>query len=250
MISKTVKTSLFALLVLSIAVPTTAMVYAKESPSAEQIDDALTKVSPYVEIDAKKIGHLDISSAKKNGISDSDLKIASQILKAQNNMIKRIHENPNERMYVDAADREGLEEYRKSIQEGKKGNTDVELLGIQYAYAADVCGGSSSNPHTEPTVVTTGSYVSKAAAIADLPGTFHEVPQYASYNYGNDYHDPRTLYNCTTDSFRYQTIVQDTGSDWEYSQQHSPDEPNPEILAYTHPVWWWSFYVVEWHINN
>jgi len=250
MTTKTIKTALFALLVLSIAIPSAAMVYAKEvPPSAEQIDNALTQMEPYVLIDDEKYGKFDIKEAKLNGVSNSDIKIAKQVLKAQNNMIHRIHENSSEKMYVDDRDVVGLGEYKKSLQEGKKDNQDAQLLGVQFAYA-EVCGGDSSNPHEEPDVVTTGDYSSKSAAINALPSSYHKVPYYASGNYGDDYHDPKTLYSCTTDSFRYQSIVQGSGSDWEYSQQHSPGEPNPELLAYDFPVWWWGFYVVEWHINN
>jgi len=249
--NKTMKMTLLTLLALSIAIPTTSMVFAKQVYTAEQVDAALKTVQPYVEIDNEKIGKIDIQTAKKNGVDSEILQIATEFLKSQNNMIQRIHDNPNQRMYVDDVDFDKFQDYRKSIQEGKmRGDNPVEILGMQSAYAADVCGGSGDNPHPEPTVTYSGSYASKTAAINALPGTFYKVPAYASGLYGDDYHDPKTLYSCTTDSFRYQTVIGQNGSTWRHVNQHSPGEPNPEVLAYTWPVWWWGGYVAEWHIEN
>ena len=90
MSANTIKTVLFFLLVLSIAVPTTVVI-ATETHSAEHIDNVLKEVQPYVEMDDQKIGTMDIETAKQNGVSDETLKIAKQFLIAQNNMIQRIH---------------------------------------------------------------------------------------------------------------------------------------------------------------
>lgn len=165
-------------------------------------------------------------------------------------MIQRIHDNPNERMYVADEDYEGLQAFRESVKEGKQRNEDVaELLGVQFASAEDVCGGSGSNPHTQPPNTTSGTWSTGTAAINALPSSYHQVPFYASYNYGNDYHDPKTLYNCTADSFCYQSIAyEESDGVWMHSEHHSPGEPNPEVLAYTWPVWWWGGYVYDWHI--
>ena len=248
MSANTIKTVLFFLLVLSIAVPTTVVI-ATETHSAEHIDNVLKEVQPYVEMDDQKIGTMDIETAKQNGVSDETLKIAKQFLIAQNNMIQRIHDNPNEKMYVADEDYEGLQGFRESIKEGKQGGEDVaESLGVQFALAEDVCGGSGANPHPQPPITTSGTWSTKTAAINALPSSYHLVPFYASYNYGDDYHDPKTLYNCTTDSFRYQSIVYEEDDDvWKHSEHHSPGEPNPEVLACTWPVWWWGIYVAEWH---
>ena len=247
MIANTVKTGLFFLLVVSIAVPTTVTI-ATETPSAEKIDRALKEVQSYVEINDQKIGTMDIEAAKINGVSNETLNITTQFLTAQNNMIQRIHDNPNQRMYVAEEDSEGLEKFRESIKEGKQRGGDVAgSLGVQFASAEDVCGGSSSNPHPQPSTTTSGPWPTETAARNAIPSSYHLVPFYAPYNYGDDYHDPRTLYNCTTDSFRYQSIVAERGEEWHHSEHHSPGEPNPELLAYTWPVWWWGFYVAEWH---
>ena len=247
MTTNTVKTGLFLLLALSIAVPTTLAI-ATETPSAEKIDRALKEVQSYVEINDQKIGTMDIEAAKINGVSAETLDIATQLLTAQNNMIQRIHDNPNQRMYIAEEDSEGLERFGESIKEGKQGGSDVaESLGIQFASAEDVCGGSSSNPHPQPPDTASGPWSTETAARNAIPSSYHLVPLYASYNYGDDYHDPRTLYNCTTDSFRYQSIVVERNDGWYHSEHHYPGEPNPEVLAYTWPVWWWGFYVAEWH---
>jgi len=248
--TKTIKTALFTLLVLSIVVPTTSMAFAKQNYSAEQIDTALQNVTPFIMIDENKLGKFDISTAKKSGISNENIQIAKKVLKAQNNMIQRVHENPNERMYVDDTDAEDLKEFKKAIQKGKQGNNESKLFGIQYAFV-DVCGGSSSNPHSQPSTTYKYGFSTHSTAVSDLTNNeFHKVPVYASFTYGDDYHDPKTLYGCTTDSFRHQSVIQADDSGYKHKEHHSPGEPNPEVFAYTHPVWWWSFYVIEWHINN
>lgn len=247
MTTNIVKTSLFFLLVLSIAVPIT-MAIATETPSAEKIDRALKKVQTYVKINDQKIGTMDIETARINGISEKVLNIATQFLTAQNNMIQRIHDNPNQRMYVAEEDSQELEKFRESIKKGKQSRGDVvDSLGVQFASAEDVCGGSSSNPHPQPSTTGSGPWSTETKARNAIPDAYHLVPFYASYNYGDDYHDPKTLYNCTTDSFRYQSIVVERDDEWYHSEHHSPGEPNPEILTYTWPVWWWGFYVAEWH---
>lgn len=247
MTMNTVKTGLFFLPVLSIAVPVT-MAIATETISAERIDRALKQVQPHVEINDRKIGTIDTKAARASGISNEALGIATQFLAAQNNMIQRIHDNPNQRMYVAAEDLEGLEKFGESVKKGKHDGDDVaESLGVQFASAEDVCGGSSSNPHPQPSTTASGPWPTEAAARKAIPSSYHVVPFYAPYNYGDDYHDPKTLYNCTADSFYYQSIVGEHNEEWYHSEHHSPGEPNPEVLAYTWPVWWWGVYVAEWH---
>ena len=245
--TNTVKVGLFLLLALSIVVPATVAI-ATETPSAEKIDHALKEVQSYVEINDLKIDTMDIEAAKINGVSAETLNIATQLLTAQNNMIQRVHDNPNQRMYIAEEDSEGVERFGGSVREGKQGGSEVaESLGIQFASAKDVCGGSSSNPHLQPSPTASGPWSTETAARNTIPSSYHLVPFYTSYNYGDDYHDPKTLYNCTTDSFHYQSIVVEEDDKWYHSEHHHPGEPNPEVLAYTWPVWWWGFYVAEWH---
>lgn len=247
--TKTIKAILFVVLAVAVAIPAASTVSAKEVYSSQQVDTALKEVQPFVTLDEKKIGTLDIQSAKEKGVSDESIKIASEFLNAQNNMIQRIHDNPNQRMYLDETDYENFREYSESIRQGKlQGEDPAKLLGIKFAYAEDVCGGSGENPHPQPSTTTSGPWASRTAAVSALPGGYYLVPYYASYNYGDDYHDPRTLYSCTTDSFRYQSIVYEDGGYWYHSEHHSPGEPNPEVLAYTWPVWLWGGYVADWHL--
>lgn len=250
MITKKLKASLFALLVMAVAVPAASVGFANEVYSAKQVDIALKELQPFVELDDSKIGTLDAKAAKENGVSDESVQIASEFLKAQNNMIQRIHDNPNQRMYLAEEDYAKFSDYSRSIEEGKqRGENPAKVLGIQLAYAEDVCGGSGENPHPQPDTTFSGPWSTESAAINALPGGYYLVPYYASYNYGADYHDPRTLYNCTTDSFRYQSIIFEDDGDWYHSEHHSPGEPNPEVLAYTWPVWWWGGYVADWHLS-
>ncbi len=117
------------------------------------------------------------------------------------------------------------------------------------AFADEGCGGSKTNKHPQPPLTRSAStWSTKADAVDALPSTCHLVPDYASGNDGFDYHDPKTLYDCTHNSFRYQSIMyEESRGVWRHSRHHAPGEPNPEVFAYLWPTWCWPFYVDAWH---
>ena len=219
------------------------------SYSADAVDDALNALNPYVTVNDNQIAKIDVSKAKANGVSKEAIKIGQEYLKFQNKMIQDIHDDPTKKMKVSE---EGKEKFRKYFDKvktvGLKDRT-IKTGFLDYviplAYASHGC--NYNGPHPQPTVTETGSYTDRTAAINALSSGYNQVPDYASSNEPDDFADWIIAYNCFDGIFRYQTIVFDDGSDWKHSNQHSPGEPNPEVLAYTWPVWWWAFYVEGWH---
>ena len=200
------------------------------SYSVDAIDDAL---KPYVTINEKHKAKIDISKAKANGVSKADIIIGLSYIKMQNKMIQDIHEDPTKKSKISNEAKEKF--FEKIRYQGLKDRTiKVSFLEsvIPLAYAAHLC--NYDGPHNQPAV--TGSYTNRTAAINALSSGYSQVPFHASQNYPNDYHDWIVAYGCADGVFRYQIIVFDAGSDWRYSNHHSPGEPNPDVLAYEWPV--------------
>ena len=111
------------------------------------------------------------------------------------------------------------------------------------------CGGSFQSPSPEPPVIPKRWFSSEDGAERHLTSNgYHRVPQYASANYGNDFAKTTSAYGCNNGEMRSQAIVFQSGIYWRHSTQ-SP-EPNPEILSYDWPVYWWGAYVAWWHVRD
>jgi hypothetical protein len=172
MISRTIRTALFALLALAIAIPAMSSVFAKDEYTVEETGKALKDLTPYATIDEKMLVSLEIKSAEEDGISQRSIQIATDYVKAQNNAIQRIHDDPTKRMYLDSADIEKFGPWKKKIEEGKLNGESTSVLAmlglVQYASAEDVCGGSSENPHPQPPTTNSGYYSTWNAALQAL----------------------------------------------------------------------------------
>ena len=237
MTTKTIKSyALFAMVPLLLAGFGGNAFAAPESTSysAEAVNDAFDAIKPYVTINDEKIASIDVREATKKGISNEDIKNSKEFLRMQNKMIQDIHDNPEAKMVISNEDQEKFSKFFDGVRNNEVG--DVTIASCNY-----------NGPHDQPDVTTTGSYSSRTAAVDALSSGYNQVPAYASGNHPDDYADWVSAYGCADGIFRYQTIVFDAGSDWQHSNQHSPGEPNPEVLAYGWPVWWWSGYVYTWH---
>lgn len=111
-----------------------------------------------------------------------------------------------------------------------------------------VCGGSFQSPNPEPPAIRKRWFSSEGGAERYLTNNgYHRVPQYASANYVNDFAKTTSAYGCSNGEMRSQAVVFQSGNYWRHSTQ-SP-EPNPEILSYDWPVYWWGAYVAWWHVR-
>ena len=234
-----------------------ALASHSSSYDGDEVDDALNSMESYVTINNKKIAKIDKSQAKADGISKKEIKIVSEFIKMQNKMINKIHDDPNAKLKMDDKEKEKFKKFFEKAKKGElKNRNEINLISwfdflLPTVSAADVCGGSEQNPHPAATYSVTGSYATFQAGVAALPSTYHQVPSYASENSGYDYADWVTAYGCADGVFREQTIVYDLDNDgdWQHHNHHAPAEPNPEVLGYWWPVYWWSSYTSWWHDN-
>ena len=111
----------------------------------------------------------------------------------------------------------------------------------------EACGGGYDNPHPCPPREDSGVYRNTKDKIKNylLSHGFHVVPGYATYSYGDDFAKVVSAYGCDWGPFRHEAWPVQIGSRWTYKYQ--TPEPNPEILSYTWPAWWWGAYVNWWH---
>jgi len=220
------------------------------SYSASEVEYALEALTPYVTINDKKIAKIDVSEAKANGVSNEYLKIVQEYLKLQNKMIQDVHDDPTKKMKVSKEGKEKFTKFHEKVRkEGFKDKTvQTSFLDslLPLAYATHLC--NVDGPHSQPDVKYTGSYATVQAAINALPSSYHKVEEYASA-FEHDYADWVSAYFCADGVFRYQVSIVDQGNNGDYQHRESlaPGEPNPEVLDYWWPVYWWGFYVYEWH---
>lgn len=120
----------------------------------------------------------------------------------------------------------------------------------KYQTRAEACGGGYDNPHTCPPRLDSGIYRDTRDDIEDylLDNGFHLVPSYASYDYGDDFAKVVSAYGCGGGPFRHQAWPSPSGSVWTYRYQ--TPEPNPEVLSYWWPAYWWGPYVYWWHAEH
>ena len=116
-------------------------------------------------------------------------------------------------------------------------------LPLAYATSCNVDGS-----YSQPSTNYVGSYSTVQDAINSLPSRYNKITAYAAA-FTHNYTDWVTAYGCTDGVFRYQTsIVDHDGSgDYEHGENHLPSEPNPEVLGYWWPVYWWGLYVEDWN---
>lgn len=234
MTTKTTKSyALFAMVPLLLAGFGGSAFAAPTSYSADAVDAAFNAIKPYVTIDDKQIVNIDVKKAIANGVSGKYIKISQEFLEMQNKMIQDINDDPTAKMTVSNEDQGKFSEFFDKVK--NKGLDDVTTLACNY-----------NGPHNQPSTNYSGDYSSAQAGIDDLPSSYDEVSWYASA-FVHDYHDWIVAYGCADGVFRYQTSIVGSGTDWEHRENHSPSEPNPEVLEYSWPVWWWGGYVTTWH---
>lgn len=75
---------------------------------------------------------------------------------------------------------------------------------------------------------------------------YHQTAPYAGGGSGRDFTLEIEVDTCGCCAFRSQAIYRQTSTQsWTYNTQ-SP-EPNPEVLDYRWPTWYWGVYVLWWH---
>ena len=217
--------------------------------SAKETVSAFDAVEPYVTLDENKIVKLDVSVAKRNGVSNEAIKVAKEYMRIQNKMLQDVYDDPAKKLKVSDADKKKFKKFHDKVK-----NEGIKKFPILPSYfnfllpAVDASGCNFNGPHPQPDVEYTGSYTTAQAGVDALPSGYDKVTWYAA-SFTHDYHDWVQAYGCADGIFRYQSAVTDhqNPGTWEHREPHSPGEPNPEVLEYGWPVWWWGDYVYNWH---
>ncbi len=183
----------------------------------------LDKLNRYMKIDRNNSIHFDIKSAIEDGLPPRVIYFG---LKAEKVINKMIYE---------------VKTYEKVSEETIR-EIDA-LFGPSFKYTSlswgEACGGGYDNPHPCPPRESSGIYRDTKDEIKEylLSQGFHVVPRYATYSYGDDFAKVVSAYGCDWGPFRYEAWPVQSGAKWTY--QYQTPEPNPEILAYRWPAWWW-----------
>ncbi len=214
-----------------------------------EVSEAIQRITPYVILD--ETGLVKFTVEKKDiPLHPHAILVASDYIDMQNSYRSQTQENPNEKPEIDDELKEKFSKFIGDIQEKKSRSSDpgnnarsLDLILPQAFAVGEVCGGAPWNPQPEPPV--TSKYASSGAVNHLLNNGYHQVPFYASGNYGDDYAKNTSAFGCNNGELRTQGLVTSAN----YYNHQSP-EPNPEILSYTAPVWWWDGYVLVWHVDN
>jgi hypothetical protein len=228
------------------------------------IKDAFLKAEPYVRLGEDYIVYFDIGSAKGHMI-EYHIRIITDFIAMQNDYVQQIHDNPDEKPTLDEKLKKRFSKLNENIDKEKEMNKmNLESnWPILPAYASNsiVCGGNTDDRHDEYAkkfIPISHEMTYGYASSTVTSHGYHLVPVYASNPevHGRDYAKETIVpeYGCGFGVFRHQiTIVYtDTNKDGdkEWALQQQIKEPNPEILSYWHPVWWWTYYVIIWHIDD
>jgi len=250
---KNVKILLFASLITAMILPFSGMNFAKaetDKYKATEISNAIHVVTPYVTLNENDVASFTVKTSKIP-LDRKTIKIASEYMELQNSFNSQAKDNPNEKPKIDEKLFEKFSKLEKEIKERKNNSTNSidNSIGLEwilpeaFALWGDVCGGQPINPHPAPTIYN--HYRSQGAVVWLGSNGYSLVPSYASNNYGSDYGKVVSSYGCENGEMRSQAVT----TSYNYHTSQSP-ELNPDINAYTAPVWWWDGYVYLRHITS
>lgn len=249
----------------------------------DDIEHSFAVMEEYVVYNKNKSISFDtINAMRDSSVSDLDMEIALEFAVHNNDIISATFGHVAQTNELEADNLE-LKRAVQELEEGKfsalfgivAGSTGRvnDIMPVLYEYttvspifvqkiladgpqevrhgsgsSAIACNGGFQHPHPVPEVIPKRWFATEFAAERYLINNgYHQVPLYASGNYGNDFAKTTTAYHCDSGEMRSQVVVFQTGSYWRHNTQ-SP-EPNPEILAYGWPAYWWGAYVAWWHVN-
>ena len=245
--------------------------------TVDEIYHSFAVMEQYVIYDENKNITFDLINATRDNVSQIDIDVALDFAIHSNDIINIVI-GPTGQVDENNTDNEQLELAIQELKEGKFSALFGENMGsvgnvndvtfTDYRYAAPIisafgvseyeihktglsnillaCGGNFLHPHPEPPDIIMGYYHTEDHAIVNLLiRGYHVVEEYATTAFPHDYAKVIDAYNCNDGPFRLQAIVQENGNHYVHSTNSA--EPNPEILNYDWPVFWWGGYVAFWH---
>lgn len=202
--------------------------------------------TPYVTVQKDHTLHFNIAEARKSGLDKVAIDLIKEYIRLHNQSMKELAQG-KATTGVDGEMFARFEPFFRRV--ATKGLGDIPAPA-NVTIAADACGGSQSNPHPCPPRLEVGLYWNSRDAVAQYLRNqgFHQTAGYASNYNGDDYSKVVSAYGCSGGPFRIQALIhQAPNGKWTFWTQQP--EPNPEVLSYIWPAYWWADYVRWWHLN-
>jgi hypothetical protein len=224
------------------ATTTIAETYADEQFSAEYLQSVFTEIDPFVAINDDKSLTFDQEAALKSGVDPDDVIVGIEFTEIQNKLMILIKEDGFGSAKIDKQQIKKFEPFfeRVATETGLSISPSSNSSLLEF-----VCGGGPDSPHPCPDPVNSTIFYTTRGGIEYY---LESQGYHQTYPYAGDIYD-WTLgcghFGCSSPTFRTHARVFTTGGLWTYWTQHP--EPNPEILNYSWPAYWWGSYVYWWH---
>lgn len=201
---------------------------------------SLSELTPFVRPNPDGTIYFDAASAVTAKLSVEMVQMGREYEKYHNGLITSVMSK-------------GVKNARQGASQSK-----FESFFRQIARAGDItgtsplqmaCGGGMLMPHPKKDRIDSNIYKSSReeleAHLYSLGYHRTEPPGCGPIVNCDDFTQWVDAYGCTQGAFRMQANVRHVATGWTYSTQGP--EPNPEIMSYSWPAYWWGAYVAWWH---
>ncbi len=259
-----VSTVLFALLIATLLVPTMIdSASAAKTYTREQVDRAFFNADDNISFNDKNKMKVDVKSMKESGMPKKEIKIVKQYARLHNALIKamisendtliaiaktNLHDGKFAMVFNDTA-------YQAPPPGGVTG------AGFWDSSACGITNGvTSTYPPTPTLYIGTNGHASQSNIETWLRNNGQHIVNWPYADWGDLVYAEKNITgqgSCTNGEFRDEWNVYEpdalpglvlggvTASGW-YTLNHD-NEPNPEVLDYSPPTYWWIGFVVYWH---
>lgn len=217
------------------------------STEAETVTEALVEMGPYVKLLKDYTVVVDAQAARAAGKSDAAIETALNMAELSNAILGGNSLTADSDRVADL--QAEFEPMFSSVAAGHNPDAYYAQSG-EISSRAKACGGNRDDPHYCPgRRLNPRKFGSRRKLVAYLVYLgYRETPGRFSGYAPTDFTKQIYAYGCNFGAFRIQAYgYVGTAGAWRYWTQ-SP-EPNPWLVSYRWPTWWWGPYVRWWHRN-
>lgn len=253
--------SIFAAMILAMMVGQVAE--ADTTYTRQQVDTAFSLAGDHVTFNDKNKMKVDKASMIEDGMSNDDIKIVKQYARLHNKLIKAMI----------AEDADAITTAKDNLHNGKfalvfNDPTPVAaasaMASTQGYWDSSACGitngVTSTYPGTPTIILGANGHATQSAIETWLVNNDQHKVSWPYADWGDLVYAEKNLTGqggCTDGEFRDEWHVYDasvthtyngvSSSGWHTLNQYN--EPNPEVLDYSSPTYWWVGFVSYWHDN-